>query len=359
MANFIANSSNKKSRSTAPSSHLGTWIGTALIVLVAVFLIGNHGGDSLSEADLVVSQPASDDTESTVEAGLIREMCQNHEFGAALRFAMEGTDNSSSRRPSISPGMEKVLKAWNESELQPEPEDIALLEILALERNVHARGLMIRATQGRSSLPDQTRLAAREGHLPSVMFMGKTEEKQGNLDEAVRWYFQGAVLGSVDAMYRFGECRLLGKGIDANPQEAVKFLDQAAAEGDARAMDLLGVCYDRGMGVPADQQLATEWFHSAVAAGSVPAYYNLATRYAKGLGVPKNPTVSTELFRTGASLGNAKCMAAFARCLEVGFGVESDFEQATQWYVQSAAKGNEEGITWCRVRGISIQAGLD
>ncbi len=286
------------------------------------------------------------------------QRCETSEFGEALRIMLHLADSHPKHRGQIWDRILTILRDWEQSQIKPGIGDVPFLEVLAHEGISDARTLMIRATQGRSGLPNQTRLAANEGHLPSILEMARMEEKRENWEEAVKWFARGAKMGSVEALYRYGECQLLGNGIEPNPAEAVKVLDSAAMKGEARAMDLLGFCYERGLGVPADPQLAAEWFQSAVKAGCIPAYFNLGTRYAQGDGVDRDTGIASDLFQAGAMLGNAKCMTAYARCLEVGLAGEVDAERAAFWYRKAAALGDEDSVAWCRANGIDVQVSV-
>ncbi len=275
------------------------------------------------------------------ETSPIEDHCRNQEYAQALELSLQLTGDSLG-------SVRDVLHRWNESQQKPAWNEVGLLERMAIEGNIDARTLMLRACQGSTGLPNQTKLAAEAGHLDSILAQAVRESREGNLELAANWFYQGALMGSVEAMYRFGECCLYGNGISVTEPQAVRFLDMAASHQHAKAMTLLGICYRDGLGVEPEEVLAAEWFQSAVAAGDLEARFLLGSCYVEGIGFSKNPAAGAEVFLAGARSGSVPCMVAFAKCAENGIGVETDPEGARFWYEKAAAHGDREALAWFR-----------
>lgn len=284
--------------------------------------------------------PAFQSISETIEA-----KCSVQDFAGALElaFSTTATDHSVNVGP--------ILQRWNESQQIPTSESIKLIERLAIEGDSNARNLVIRACRGQSRLPGQLELAAEAGHLDSMMALAIRESAKGNFDHAANWFFQGAMLGSVEAMYQFGLCCLDGKGISVAEEQAIRFLDLAASHQHAKAMTLLGICYRDGRGVVAEPTLAVEWFESASLAGDAEGWKHLGDCFQEGFGVAKNLEVAAKSYLAGAEAGCFQSMNAYAKCALSGVGMEADRETAGYWF-QKAAQGNvEEAVAWCQRQG--------
>lgn len=75
-------------------------------------------------------------------------------------------------------------------------------------------------------------------------------------EQAKFYYKSGALLGDINASWRFG---LICKD-ELDYTEAAKFFKKAAEGGQGMAMYELAACYEEGMGVPTSREKAIEWY---------------------------------------------------------------------------------------------------
>src|ERR1019366_4037347 len=86
------------------------------------------------------------------------------------------------------------------------------------------------------------------------------------------------------AMYALGNMFEDGAGVAQNYEEAFKWYYRAAELGSGEAMNCLGIAYATGQGVPQSHTLSFRWFFNAVGKGSIDAMSNIAKAYYLGAG---------------------------------------------------------------------------
>lgn len=295
--------------------------------------------------------PEEESIENTLKSA--RWLAEDGRFARALDYIASFQSADEELASRLAAEKRAILKLWVDSKTPPEIDDKELLVDLARDGFEQALALMKKAAVIESA-EDTIWLEALAGSddLSAMVELAHRLTATGQSTEALPWYRRAADLGSADAAYRFGECRLMGKGISPDLDEGIAYLNQSANAGDNRAMDLLGVCHVRGLGVEVDFKQAIKWFEKAIQAGNVAAYYNLGARLAQGQGAEKDPVRAAELFKAGAEKGNAICMLTFAKCLETGFGVTANMDEARTWYQLAAKAGNQEAQAWCDSQGI-------
>jgi TPR repeat protein len=120
-----------------------------------------------------------------------------------------------------------------------------------------------------------------------------------NLEQAFKWYHEGAKRGNLYAAYRLGLAYAYGRGVVQNPVEAAMWWRRAAAQRDAHnsferveavrnAAFNLGLAYSAGEGVAKNALEAWRWYLQAAQDGHVGAQLNVGNAYATGEGVIKN-----------------------------------------------------------------------
>mmetsp|Transcript_11317 Transcript_11317/g.32104 ORF Transcript_11317/g.32104 Transcript_11317/m.32104 type:complete len:1034 (-) Transcript_11317:325-3426(-) len=126
--------------------------------------------------------------------------------------------------------------------------------------------------------------------------------------------------GSVEAQRHLGFRRLLGQGMDANPDHAFREFQGAAMEGDIFAMFNLGYMYLRGVGTPQNFGEAGRWFNQAAQAGLPAASNGLGVMAFNGHGMAQNLTAARLAFEAGAAGGDADSMYNLGTMYRSGFG---------------------------------------
>ena len=81
----------------------------------------------------------------------------------------------------------------------------------------------------------------------------------GDMENAVKWYKEGALKGNADAQHNLGVCHFNGMGgLERNFDAAFNLYQQAADKGHIEATKKLADCYENGWGVKKDRQRAKE-----------------------------------------------------------------------------------------------------
>ena len=101
-----------------------------------------------------------------------------------------------------------------------------------------------------------------------------------DLEEAVKWYLQGARLGNSKAQASLGQLYATGKGVKENDKIALRWFRKAADQGNANAQNNVGLIYSQGSGVAKNYAEASAWFDKAIAQGHRGAINNLSWQLA-------------------------------------------------------------------------------
>ncbi len=100
-------------------------------------------------------------------------------------------------------------------------------------------------------------------------------EREGNYNEAFKWYKSSAELGYVRAQNKLAVLYDEGIGVNKNKQEAFKWFLKAAEQGDVDAQYNVANCYLNGSGVDKNIEKAEKWFIEAAKMGDVGAMTKL------------------------------------------------------------------------------------
>ncbi|GIL89216.1 hypothetical protein Vretifemale_17068 [Volvox reticuliferus] len=176
-----------------------------------------------------------------------------------------------------------------------------------------------------------------------------------------------AFRGNADAIRRMAYRRLVGRGMEADPEGAFHDFQIAAAQGDPYAIFNIGYMYLRGLYVAQNFSAAKEQFEKAAQKGLPSAHnglgvlawngqgmapnltaaresfergallnnsdsvYNLATMHFHGAGTPVNQTLAMDLFKRALELGHWRAPYMLALAYEVGAGAEANCSRAMQY----------------------------
>ena len=83
------------------------------------------------------------------------------------------------------------------------------------------------------------RIAANNGDVTAMKFMGDYYDDEENPVEASKYYLKAAKQGEASAQYNLGIYYFFGRGIEKNKEEAMKWLRNAAKQGNPKAIDFL------------------------------------------------------------------------------------------------------------------------
>lgn len=146
--------------------------------------------------------------------------------------------------------------------------------------------------------------------------------------------------GSAEAQRHLGFRRLLGQGMEANPEHALREFQAAAAEGDPYAMFNMGYMYLRGLGAQRNFQQAQHWFEQAAEAGLPAAYNGLGVMNFNGQGTSQNFTAARIAFEKGAHGGDADSMFNLGTIFRHGYGHPMNLTLARRHLEEAYAAGH-------------------
>uniref|UniRef100_A0A061SHG4 Protein sel-1 1-like n=1 Tax=Tetraselmis sp. GSL018 TaxID=582737 RepID=A0A061SHG4_9CHLO len=149
--------------------------------------------------------------------------------------------------------------------------------------------------------------------------------------------------GSAEAQRHLGFRRLLGHGMEANPEHAMREFEGAAAEGDPYAMFNIGYMYLRGLGAAQDFPRAMQWFRRAADAGLPAAANGLGVMHFNGQGVPQNLTEARRAFEKGAEGGDADSMYNLGTIYRSGFGTPVNATLSKKYFQDAYKAGHWRG----------------
>jgi hypothetical protein len=97
---------------------------------------------------------------------------------------------------------------------------------------------------------------------------GRTLYRDGEYEDAVKWYRKAAEQGYLLAQSNLGVMYEKGRGVNKDNAEAVKWFQKAAKQGDVDSQNNLGVMYAEGKGVQPDYVQAYLWYSLAITHGN-------------------------------------------------------------------------------------------
>ena len=127
---------------------------------------------------------------------------------------------------------------------------------------------------GRGVFPDDAqaelwfRRAADAGYDFAQYALGKFQQSQKRVGEAVSWYEKAAAQGNSCAAYRLGKLYLQGEDVPKDVPKAVEYLTDSAEQGNQYAQYALGKLYLTGQDVKQDRERAWAYFYDSAEQGN-------------------------------------------------------------------------------------------
>ncbi|KAG2449087.1 hypothetical protein HYH02_005836 [Chlamydomonas schloesseri] len=149
-----------------------------------------------------------------------------------------------------------------------------------------------------------------------------------------------AMRGNPDAQRRMAYRRLVGRGMEADPEGAFHDFQAAAAQGDPYAIFNIGYMYLRGLFLPQNYTAAKEQFEQAAAKGLSSAYNGLGVLAWNGQGMPANLTAAREAFERGAALNNSDALYNLATMHYHGAGTPVNQSLAIEYFKRAYEHGH-------------------
>jgi TPR repeat protein len=170
---------------------------------------------------------------------------------------------------------------------------------------------------------------------------GRVTNNESDLTDNTLQHIYRSAIENKDpaAMYELGNMFDEGVGVAQNYEEASKWFYRAADLGSGEAMNSLGIAYATGRGVPQSYALSFRWLFKAVEKGSIEAMSNIAKAFYLGAGRPVSYSEAAKWFELAAMNGNASAMNNLALMYDKGMGVTQNHHVAVVLLERSAKRG--------------------
>lgn len=180
------------------------------------------------------------------------------------------------------------------------------------------------------------------------------EEGEDTLQQAVRWWNEGAVHGDGAGYYNLGllyhNAAIPGSGVEAGhdlvPRDdvsALEYFRKAFDNGATKAGRYIGFFYEKGIVVDQDFTMAAKSFEAAADRGDSTSKFLYANYLLEGKGVDQDVEKAMAIYqgvvdKKGHDIGN--CANALGRIYKEGKYVTADPEKAVAYYLIGAENGN-------------------
>ena len=167
---------------------------------------------------------------------------------------------------------------------------------------------------------------------------GYEYEKQGDYENALRFYKQAAEQGDINAQLNIGHIYRSGRSGEKNPQLAAKYYLQAAEQGAVGAQRRLGDMYEFGDGVAQNFSLAAEWYRKAADQGDAGAQWRLAQLYENGKGVDFDIDTALYWYLKADKQNSSAAQWRIGTIYLFGTGLQPNYSLAKEWFEKAIAQ---------------------
>jgi hypothetical protein len=180
--------------------------------------------------------------------------------------------------------------------------------------------------------------AAELGYAPAQTELASQYAKNGEWEQAVRWYQKAIAQDEADAefdlglMYAKGEVPPENK---ADMNKAIPFFRKAAAQDHAQAEYILAMAYREGSGVDRNEAESKKWMLASATHGFSRAQFSLGAI----LYLASDFKNSLAWFERAAEQKHSRAELNVASMYLRGEGTPKDSEQALYWYKRAAEHG--------------------
>jgi TPR repeat protein len=181
-------------------------------------------------------------------------------------------------------------------------------------------------------------LAAEQGDVGGMFYMGVYAYHDENYMEALHWYRLAAEQGDEFSQNNIGNMYRLGKGVPVDYSEAMRYFRMAAEKNYALAQFNIGIMYYWGYGVDVDHIESRKWFLLSAKQGHHEAQYSLGIMY----GREGNDAESRYWHQLAAEQGNIYAISRYGQMLLCGYGGNEDEKKATSLLTEAASRGDSE-----------------
>ena len=181
-------------------------------------------------------------------------------------------------------------------------------------------------------------LAAEQGDVGGMFYMGVYAYYDENYMEALHWYRLAAEQGDEFSQNNIGNMYQEGNGVPVDYSEAMRYFRMAAEKNYALAQFNIGIMYYWGYGVDVDHIESRKWFLLSAKQGHHEAQYSLGIMY----GREGNYAESRYWHQLAAEQGNIYAISRYGQMLLCGYGGCKDEKKATSLLTEAASCGDSE-----------------
>ena len=186
------------------------------------------------------------------------------------------------------------------------------------------------------------RLAAEQGNVGGMFYMGLYADRDENYTEALHWYRLAAEQGDEFAQINIGCMYREGNGVSVDNSEAMRYFKMAAEKNNALAQYNIGIMYYRGYGVDVDYVESRKWFLLAAKheseQGVVDAQCYLGVMYYDD----GDFVEARHWFQLAAEQGYIYAILRYGQMLLCGYGGNKDEKKAASLLTEATSCGNPQ-----------------
>ena len=174
--------------------------------------------------------------------------------------------------------------------------------------------------------------AANQNYSVAELSLGMYCLRNGENDDAVRYFNKAKQRGVADALFALGQCYEFGLGVKRNLDQADELYREAEKNGSVLAIGIIGLQHlEKG-----DFSNAIRIIEKGAGMGEPFSSLLLGECYLNGLGVKKDPVRAFEICRTVALSGDPMGLYALGCCHEYGLGTETNYIEAVKVFLKAS-----------------------
>ena len=186
------------------------------------------------------------------------------------------------------------------------------------------------------------RLAAEQGDVGGMFYMGLYAYHDENYMEALHWYRLAAEQGDEFSQNNIGNMYRLGKGVPVDYSEAMRYFRMAAEKNYALAQFNIGIMYYWGYGVDVDHIESRKWFLLAAKHESEQGVADAQTKLGEMCYDDGDYVGARRWFQLAAERGHIYAISRYGQMLLRGYGGYEDEKKATFLLTEAASCGDSK-----------------
>ena len=185
-------------------------------------------------------------------------------------------------------------------------------------------------------------LAAEQGDVGGMFYMGVYAYLDENYMEALHWYRLAAEQGDEFSQNNIGNMYRLGKGVPVDYSEAMHYFRMAAEKNYALAQFNIGIMYYWGYGVDVDHIESRKWFLLAAKHESEQGVVDAQTKLGEMCYDDGDYVGARRWFQLAAEQGHIYAISRYGQMLLCGYGGYEDEKKATSLLTEAASCGDSK-----------------